>query len=389
MKSQGSTLAVYCEDVHKSYPIHKSIRLRDILFGNPARQQVIHALRGVSMQVPSGRIVGVIGRNGAGKSTLLRVLAGVYEPSAGRVAVVGDIAGLFELGGFGNLNLTGRAYAQRYLGIMGASTSRYSALLDDIREFSELEDAFEEAILTYSSGMRARLYFATATALQSDVYLIDELLSVGDEHFQSKCWLRMRERLLNGASGVLITHDWSAVLKLCEQTCVIEKGEFRYVGESDKAVVRYLNIPTPQPTAARLAPDNPMTYTATSGEDAALEFLVEVLERGAAVEFAVSVEMLRIGAGWEIVLLQDQIEVAAQPGRYRLRITICQLPLTPGDYSLNIFLSGYRDALPGVRQQFDIRSWTLGTGLRLQVGGTATAAAVRLPYEVRQGAEVA
>jgi lipopolysaccharide transport system ATP-binding protein len=381
--------AISCVGVEKSYSIEREARLWKILFGDPDSTRAIHALRGITMQVPTGKIVGVIGKNGAGKSTLLRVLAGVYEPSAGQITVIGDVAGLFELGGFGNLNLTGRDYARRYLGIMGAKNVDIDTLLIDVHAFSELEEAFDHAVLTYSSGMRARLYFATATALQSDVYLVDELLSVGDEHFQSKCWLRMRDRLLNGASGVLITHDWSAALKLCEHTCVIDKGAFKYSGPTDLAVVNYLNIPAPVAGTVRFAPSNAQTHVATSGQDAHLRFVVDIQDSDTHVELAISIEKLRIGIGWEIILLNDNIPVASEPGRYELVVTIPNLPLTPGEYSLNAFLSGFKGTQRGIRTQFDMRTWTVGNGWHLHVDGVPAQSVVRLPYVVRKLAEVA
>lgn len=381
--------AITSVDVEKNYAVEKDARLWKILFGDPDSGRTIQALRGITMHVPTGKIVGVIGKNGAGKSTLLRVLAGIYEPSAGRISVVGNVAGLFELGGFGNLNLTGREYARRYLGIMGAKAADLPALLSDIQEFSELEEAFDHAVLTYSSGMRARLYFATTTALQSEVYLVDELLSVGDEHFQSKCWLRMRDRLVNGASGVLITHDWSAALKLCEQTCVIEKGAFKYSGPTDKAVVNYLSIPAPVATVVRFAPENLQTHTASTGKDAHLHFLVDIQEDDLAVELAISIEKLRIGIGWEIVLLNDQIPVATEAGRYELVVTLPDLPLTSGDYSLNAFLSGFKGGQRGTRIQFDMRSWTVGNGWQLSVDGEPSPSVVKLPFSASKFAEAA
>ena len=376
-------VALSCIHVHKSYPVQKELKLWRVLFGGGVQGQMIHALRDISMSVPRGKIVGILGKNGAGKSTLLRVLGGVYPPTQGRVEAHGQIAGLFELGGMGNPNLTGREYATRYLSVMGVKRESLPALLDDICEFSELEEAFDHRVRTYSSGMGARLYFATATAMQNEIYLIDELLSVGDEHFQAKCWQRMRQRLLNGASGVLVTHDWTAVLKLCEQAHVIERGSFIFSGASDQAVVSYLKIPKPEATIARFSSCNPQSHVVQSGQDANIRLWVDI-DKPIPIDFAISVEMLRIGIGWEIVLLADSIAVAEQPGRYEVNVSIPCCPLAPGTYSLNVFLSQRKISSQEATVGLDSRTWTLGNGFTLLVEGKPMKAAAKLPYSMRK-----
>ncbi|MEP6957103.1 MAG: ABC transporter ATP-binding protein [Nitrospirota bacterium] len=388
MNESRQDVALHCANVEKSYPVQKELRVWRMLLGAEARGRMIHALRNISMSVPRGKIVGILGKNGAGKSTLLRVLGGVYSPTRGHVETHGQIAGLFELGGMGNPHLTGREYATRYLRVMGARSEVIPALLDDIQEFSELEEAFDHRVRTYSSGMGARLYFATATALQNEIYLIDELLSVGDEHFQARCWQRMRQRLLNGASGILVTHDWAAVLKLCEAAHVIEQGRFVFSGPSDQAVVSYLKIPVPEAAVARFSSCNPQNHIAHSGQDTNIHLLVDILEP-APVDFAISIEMLRIGIGWEIVLLADGIPVGEQPGRYALKVSIPKLPLMPGSYSLNVFLSRRKLTRQDPTVSFDMRSWTTGNGYRLHIEGEATRVSAKLPYIARKLGEVA
>lgn len=383
MSEPRRRIALRCVGVEKSYPVQNELRMWRIFSGVEARGQMISALRGITMEVPRGKIVGILGKNGAGKSTLLRVLGGVYQPTRGRVEAYGVIAGLFELGGMGNPNLTGREYSIRYLEVMGAQRSDIPALLEDIREFSELEDAFDHRVRTYSSGMGARLYFAAATVLQNEIYLIDELLSVGDEHFQAKCWQRMRQRLLNGASGVLVTHDWAAILKLCEQAHVIEGGEFIFSGRSDQAVVQYLKIPQPEASKARFSPRNPQTQIVRSGEDATIRLYIEILET-LPVDLSISVEMLRIGVGWEVVVLGDRISVGEHPGEYEVDISFPNLPLTPGNFSLNGFLSKRKLTPQDSSIILDTRSWTIGNGYDLRVEGAPATASVKLPFAARK-----
>jgi lipopolysaccharide transport system ATP-binding protein len=376
--------ALQCVNVSKTYAIQDEIRLRSIFFDCKGGDgKLIHALKNISMTVPKGKVVGILGRNGAGKSTLLRVLGGVYHPSGGQIKTIGQIAGLFELGGLGSPELTGREFVIRYLAMLGISKHKHQELIEDIHEFSELEEAFDQKIRTYSSGMGARLYFSTLTSVQQDIYLIDELLSVGDFHFQAKSWQRMRQRLTGGASGVLVTHDWASVLKLCEETNIINKGEFIFSGPSDQAVVQYLNLPVPEAKVARFAAKNSPTHTARAGEDTVIPIYIDVLD-SQPVDLSVSIEMLRIGIGWEIVLLSDKIPVAKGQGNYMLHISVPKLPLAPGKYSLNVFLSKSKTNPADATEGLDARTWTLGNGFSLEVQGKTQNAAVGLPFSVRK-----
>lgn len=379
MDESSNGIALRCVNVGKTYAVQREQRVWRILFGSEAAQRgpVVEALRDISMEVPRGKIVGILGRNGAGKSTLLRLLGQVYTPTSGHIEVFGQIAGLFELGGMGNPNLTGREYAVRYLRLMGVELADLSEALEEIADFSELGDAFDQRIRTYSSGMGARLYFAVATAYQHEIYLIDELLSVGDEHFQAKCWRRMRERLLNGASGVLVTHDWTAIVKLCEQACVIEDGRFSFVGRSDRAVVSYLKLPAPVASGACFAASMPTEFVVRSAENVSIRLPVTIVENGA-VDCAISIEMLRIGIGWEIVILSEFIPIAETRGDYVVEFEIPMLPLAPGEYSLNLFLN-HRAA-----KSSDCRSWTYGNGLMLKVEGELPPSAVNLLFTARK-----
>ena len=370
-----------CVGVDVEFPL-ASVTLLERLRGLSPNAPRVRALSGVSLDVPSGNMVGVMGNNGAGKTTLLRVLGEVMPPTRGTVSRLGTIAGVFELGGVGNRHLTGREYATRYLRLIGVANSELPAMLDDIQEFAELGAAFERRVRTYSTGMAARLYFATATAAPHDIYLIDELLSVGDEHFQSKCRDRVHALLRNGASGVVVTHDWSAVVRLCTEAHVLERGRFTFSGAADKAIVHYLNIAPPPAGAARFV-DSDVQYEIETGRDATLVFAIDLAETEP-VEFSISIEVLRIGVGWEIALLSDWVAVGERPGRYDAVVRVPKMPLPAGTYSLNAFLR--RRPVPGATPQiYDIRSWTTGNGLTLTVTGTERDR-LRLPFRVARAA---
>jgi lipopolysaccharide transport system ATP-binding protein len=374
--------AIVAEGVTKHFPKSGRLRWRDVLAGLPPGDRFT-ALDGVSLQVDEGEVMGILGRNGAGKSTLLRVLGGIYTPDRGSVALGGDVAGLFELGGFGNAQLTGREFAERYLQLFGVRRSAWPALLEDIRDFSELGEYFEERIHTYSAGMSARLYFSAATAIRHEIYLIDEILSVGDEHFQTKSWGRMRQHLAGGASGLLVTHDWSAVIKLCRRSKVLAGGRVVEEGRSDAVVRSYLDLPKPHAHRARLEVEEGRTYQGSTGEDCVIDFEAEILERGA-VEAAVSIEVMQLGVGWEPVVLTEFQPVGSRPGRYRVELRIPGLPLAAGEYSVNLFLSSAVDPDTRARQPLDARGWTYGNGLFLSVAGEAGPAVCALPLAWHQ-----
>jgi lipopolysaccharide transport system ATP-binding protein len=341
------------------------------------------ALSSVSLSVPHGKIVGVIGRNGAGKSTLLRTLAGVYPLSGGRVVRLGPVSALFELGGMGGLLITGKQYVQRWFRLNGVARSEWAPLLDEIREFSELGDRLDDRIYTYSAGMAARLYFSTATSVGHEIYLIDEVLSVGDEHFQAKCWKRVRERLANGVSGVLVTHDWSAILRLCEHTCELENGRIVAEGDSEQVICGYLKLAEQlDPNRlARFSDECPTSLRAVSGEDWVCDIPIDVTTDGP-VFFNYSVEKLILGHDWQILFLGSEALVASSAGSYLARIKVPDLPLPGGEYRLNLFLAGAKPADGGPKPGFDIRSWTTGNSVKLTVEGAQEPALVILPLKV-------
>ncbi|MGB4101383.1 MAG: ABC transporter ATP-binding protein [Alphaproteobacteria bacterium] len=374
--------AIVARGLRKLFPLQMTSLLR-LWLGQKQTFPSFAALKDVNLRVPRGEMVGVLGANGAGKSTLLRVLAGIYRPDAGQVTMDGAYAALFELGGFGNGHLTGRNYVHRFLQLYDVPVAQHAALIEEIHEFSELGSSFEETIRTYSTGMGARLYFSTATAVQRAIYLVDEILSVGDEHFRVKSWARMRQRLASGASGVLVTHDWSAVIKLCRTACVLEHGAIVREGAADKVVADYLQLPVPAPTQGRIvAPD---AFHAVSGAPLRLEFDV-VLTADIAAAVAVSIEYLMLGMGWEIVVLSEYLPVAQQAGTYRVCLEMPHAPLRPGDYMVSLFLCGAPDPTTGARESLHGFSWTYGNGLKLVVTGTPRDDLAPFPVVWRQEA---
>ena len=370
--------AIYCENVSKEfYIIDEQLNWRIVFRDSKDKFSSFQALSDVSLKVQKGKFVGILGRNGAGKSTLLRTLGGVYSPTKGIVKATGEVSSLFEMGGFGNNQLTGHAYAHRFLEVYGINKKQRDILVQNIGQFSELGEDFYKPIYSYSSGMSARLYFATATEMQHEIYLVDELLSVGDAHFQAKCWKRLRERFTNGASGILVTHDWSAVLKLCEYSYILDKGQITAHGPSDAVVQTYLNLPLTTKEYAEIIPDA-HGYVFESGKDSELRFDV-MLKKFTPLAINYSIELFRGGYGWEIILMNDDfIPVDCQLGINNIRIKIDALPLVAGDYYLNIFLKSLNKEIDGIK--LDSRSWTYGNGINLKVTGNKTDEMVNLRW---------
>ncbi|WP_260293639.1 ABC transporter ATP-binding protein [Sedimenticola hydrogenitrophicus] len=382
MSGKAVNSVLVCENACVRFPLVSSYS-RWRLFRGREVDEWHEALNSVSLSVPHGSIVGVIGRNGAGKSTLLRTLAGVYPLAGGRVVRLGPVSALFELGGMGGLLITGRQYILRWLRLNEVSRREWKSLIEEIREFSELGDRLNDRLYTYSAGMAARLYFSTATSVGHEIYLIDEVLAVGDEHFQAKCWKRVRERLAKGVSGVLVTHDWSAILRLCEQSFELDNGRIVASGDSEEVICGYLKL-SDKMDPNRLAcfsSQCPASMCATTGEDWICEIPVDVTDQGP-VFFTYSIEKLALGQDWQILFIGTRTLIASDAGKYLARIKVPELPLPGGEYRLNLFLSGAKPADGSPRPAFDSRSWTTGNSLKLYVDGPKKPSLVTMPLMV-------
>jgi lipopolysaccharide transport system ATP-binding protein len=183
------------------------------------------ALKSVSLEINHGETIGVLGRNGAGKSTLMRILAGIILPDRGTMtARPGLRTTLLSIGVGSHSTLSGRQNAILNGMMLGASKKQMIDSLERIKAFSELGDFFEEPIYTYSSGMHARLGFATAMEVDPDIMLIDEMLSVGDSSFLKKSGEALMQRLKSGKTGVIISHDAGTIARLCSRAVWIEDG---------------------------------------------------------------------------------------------------------------------------------------------------------------------
>lgn len=189
------------------------------------------ALRDISFTVEKGERLGILGFNGAGKSTLLKTVAGVLKPTKGSVSVSGVIAPLLELGAGFDMNYSGKENIFLYGATMGYSRKFIESKYDEIVEFSELEKFIDVPIKNYSSGMKARLGFSIATAVEPEILILDEVLSVGDAKFRIKSEEKVKSLFSNGVTVLFVSHSTEQVRRLCNKAIILKKGEIIASGE--------------------------------------------------------------------------------------------------------------------------------------------------------------
>ena len=207
---------------------------------NKGKTKTITALKNISFEIPKGDRVGIIGFNGAGKSTLLKLLSRVYDPTEGTIETKGKIAPLLELGaGFDN-NYSGKANIFLNGAFLGYSEDFIKEKYDEIVEFSELGDAINYHVKTYSSGMRAKLGFSIATIVEPDILIIDEILSVGDIKFRRKSSDKIRSLINSGITVLLVSHSVGQIRELCNKAIWIDDGELKMMGEVNKVCDAYV-----------------------------------------------------------------------------------------------------------------------------------------------------
>ena len=197
------------------------------------------ALSDVSLEIHKGEIFGVIGLNGAGKSTLLKVISRVMRPTRGRVWLRGRVAPLLELGAGFHPELTGRENVFLNGLLLDYTSDEIAVHFDQILEFADVAGFIDAPLRTYSTGMVARLGFSVATMTRPDVLIVDEVLSVGDEHFQRKCQNRIREFQENKTTILLVSHNTDLIAKLCNRAAWLEHGHLRMIGEALDVVDNY------------------------------------------------------------------------------------------------------------------------------------------------------
>jgi lipopolysaccharide transport system ATP-binding protein len=267
MPSRDSEVLLECVDLRKSFN-RRTVRggyttLKTQLVQAFSRRrykeamelQKLNVLKGLSFTVSRGETVGIIGRNGAGKSTLLKILTGIYKPTSGTITRHGRISALLELGAGFHPEFSGRENIYMNGMILGLSRKELEAREQSIIDFAEMQDFIDAPVRTYSSGMYMRLAFAVAVNVDPDILIIDEVLSVGDEHFQRKSKAKLDEFKHKGIGIILVTHDLGTVRQWCNRAIWLHEGTVADDGDPAEVVAKYRdkvaedeNKTRPQPT---------------------------------------------------------------------------------------------------------------------------------------------
>lgn len=235
--------AVDVQHVSKCFKRHQDRRntvKERIVRGRPKRSEDFWAVKDVSISIPQGSVYGLIGHNGSGKSTLLKMIAGIYRPTEGSITTEGRVAALIELGAGFHPDMTGRENIRLNGAILGLSRKEVDAATDEIIDFSGLREFINEPVKHFSSGMYVRLGFSVAVHMRPDVLVVDEVLSVGDEEFQRKCFDHLSNLRKAGKTIIVVSHSLGQLEGLCDELSWLDHGELQETGPAVHVISSYL-----------------------------------------------------------------------------------------------------------------------------------------------------
>ncbi len=239
-------LAIKVEGLHKSFivPTEKTTSLKSLIVSGFSRSKdrKFEVLRDISFEIKHGEFFGIVGKNGSGKSTLLKLLAQIYYPDGGKVHTNGRLTPFIELGVGFNPELTGRENVYLNGALFGIGRKEMSEIYHKIVEFSELHDFMDQKLKNYSSGMQVRLAFSIAIQSRSDILLFDEVLAVGDESFQRKCFDIFEKYKAEGKTIILVSHDMGNVRKFCNRALLLSDGKIIEMGDPNKIAAMYSQL---------------------------------------------------------------------------------------------------------------------------------------------------
>lgn len=274
-------VAIRARGVGKTFHVYlKPVDVLRDLFSRSSRAIERHALSDLTFEVRRGEVVGILGRNGAGKSTLLKIIAGTLDRTAGDLEINGRITAILELGTGFHPDYSGRENIRLGGLCLGMKSEEIERKTEGIIEFSELREVIDQPFRTYSTGMQARLTFATAISVDPDILIIDEALSVGDARFQMKCFARMAELRQQGRTILMVSHDTNTITTFCDRAIVLEGGRLFTQGGSRDASAAYLRLlfgepispPANEPAGATAsAPAEASPPAAASEDSSAIE----------------------------------------------------------------------------------------------------------------------
>lgn len=234
---------IVVEHVYKTFNIYmdKANSLKEkMLFWKRNRKEKREVLKDINITIKNGEAVGLIGVNGSGKSTLLKLMTKIIYPNQGKIETYGKLTSLLELGAGFHPDFSGRENIYFNASIFGLTRKQIDERLNDIIEFSELGAYIDNPVRTYSSGMYMRLAFAVAINVDADILLVDEVLAVGDQHFQEKCIAKMKELKEQGKTMVFVTHSLGTVKDFCNRAIWLNQGVIKMDGDPDSVIEEYL-----------------------------------------------------------------------------------------------------------------------------------------------------
>ena len=243
MKERTEEDSIIVENVYKTFNVYldKANSLKEkMLFWKRNRKEVREVLKGINLNIKKGEAVALIGVNGSGKSTLLKLMTKIIYPNKGKILINGKLTSLLELGAGFHPDFSGRENIYFNASIFGLTKKQIDARLDQIIEFSELRDYIDNPVRTYSSGMFMRLAFAVAINVDADILLVDEILSVGDQHFQEKCINKMKQLKAEGKTMVFVTHSLDSAKELCDRAVWLNKGVIKLDGNTNEVIEQYI-----------------------------------------------------------------------------------------------------------------------------------------------------
>jgi ABC-2 type transport system ATP-binding protein len=360
------TAVVEVQDVSKHFRLyherHKSLKER-VIHPKVGSYTDLEAVKNVSFSVDAAQTLGVLGRNGSGKSTLLKCVCGVLQPTSGRIVVRGTLAGLLELGAGFQTELSGRDNIYLSGSMLGLSRRQVDRLFDEIVDFSELEGFIDTQVKFYSSGMYVRLAFAVAVNVDPDVLVVDEVLAVGDERFQTKCMDRIRQFQQEGRTIMLVSHNADQVRSLCDRAIVLDHGKLIANGPSGDAVriFREALLGEGRMDDRERHTEHRDVVMIESVSTATGRFTART---GAPWSCDVAVTATEPFDGFLVIELHDRkgvlvsrsdpqsAPVSLHPGDQRVGINIPEMPLLDGTFELSLgFLSSFGHGIVTWREQ--------------------------------------
>ncbi len=245
MKKTDNEYSIIVNGVYKRFKLvyDKPFTLKErLIFWKNTKVGYHEVLKGIDLKIKKGETVALIGVNGSGKSTLLKLMTKIIYPTKGEIKTNGKLTSLLELGAGFHQDFTGRENIYFNASIFGLNAHEIDSRVQEIIDFSELGDFIEAPVRTYSSGMYMRLAFSVAINVDAEILLIDEILAVGDKHFQDKCYAKLNELKKSGKTIVIVSHSLNAVKELCDRAVWLYNGEIREDGPTEEVIEKYLEV---------------------------------------------------------------------------------------------------------------------------------------------------